>query len=388
MCQLLTLANNDAPPTAHFFCFNTCRKIWLKVKRFFRRQIEIAQTIARIRAVKKEIDAKPGTSGKESQAANSLLKFYRWRFYMGNDITKFLRISKPPFELSSLLALYAGIDLEKEIQITDEAWILDGIKLPLVASQIGGLWDNELGDIVLPSYLRRKPACVSSDRYCDTFYGYMGEGPYEYGDVYLNDGDVVFDCGANMGLFSAVASRYGAEVYAFEAIPDIIDNYLSKTASMNENIRIQNVAVWDKEETLEFSLVPDNIGASYTNQLHPQLHPHWNHNNFKQFTVPTITLDAFVEQNGIKRVDFIKADIEGAERNMLRGATRILKEFAPKLSICTYHLPDDPQVIRKIILEANPQYQIVEKFKKMYAHVPQRVSNTRTQTPHSFRKAS
>ena len=90
----------------------------------------------------------------------------------------------------------------------------------------------------------------------------------------------------------------------------------------------------------------------------------------KQYTVPAITLDAFVERNNIEHVDFIKADIEGAERNMLRGATRILKEFAPKLSICTYHLPDDPQVLREIILNANPKYRIVEKIKKMYAYVP------------------
>jgi FkbM family methyltransferase len=83
-----------------------------------------------------------------------------------------------------------------------------------------------------------------------------------------------------------------------------------------------------------------------------------------------ITLDSFVERHDIKRVDFIKADIEGAERNMLRGAQRILREFAPKLSICTYHLPDDPEVIREIIMKANPKYKIVEKFSKMYAYIP------------------
>jgi hypothetical protein len=71
-----------------------------------------------------------------------------------------------------------------------------------------------------------------------------------------------------------------------------------------------------------------------------------NRKRQKQLVVPAITLDAFVERNNIERVDFIKADIEGAERNMLRGAKRILREFAPKLSICTYHLPDRPLRLR------------------------------------------
>jgi len=52
---------------------------------------------------------------------------------------------------------------------------------------------------------------------------------------------------------------------------------------------------------------------------------------------------------------------------MLMGAKRVLREFAPKISICTYHLPDDPEVLRKLILEANPQYVIEERWKKMYA---------------------
>ena len=81
-------------------------------------------------------------------------------------------------------------------------------------------------------------------------------------------------------------------------------------------------------------------------------------------------MDAYVEKNNIPRVDFIKADIEGAERYMLRGSMKVLERFAPKLAICTYHLPDDPKVLRETILEANPNYVISEQFKKMYAYVP------------------
>ena len=78
-----------------------------------------------------------------------------------------------------------------------------------------------------------------------------------------------------------------------------------------------------------------------------------------------------VHQNHLPKVDFIKADIEGAERYMLMGAQKVLREFAPKIAICTYHKPDDPRVLRKLIMQANPNYIIEEKWKKMYAYVPE-----------------
>jgi len=56
---------------------------------------------------------------------------------------------------------------------------------------------------------------------------------------------------------------------------------------------------------------------------------------------------------------------------MLVGARQVLKEYAPKISICTYHLPDDPKVLRELILDANPNYIIEERFEKMYAYVKQ-----------------
>ena len=85
--------------------------------------------------------------------------------------------------------------------------------------------------------------------------------------------------------------------------------------------------------------------------------------------VDQITIDEFVKRNNISRVDFIKADIEGAERLMLEGAQETLKNFAPKLALCTYHLPDDKEVMTELILKANPAYKIEYKWKKLFAHV-------------------
>lgn len=88
-------------------------------------------------------------------------------------------------------------------------------------------------------------------------------------------------------------------------------------------------------------------------------------------TVPVqcVTLDSFVEKHKISQVDFIKADIEGAERYMLEGAQRILKEYAPRLAICTYHLDDDPIVLEELIKKANPAYRVEHRYKKLFAYV-------------------
>jgi hypothetical protein len=89
----------------------------------------------------------------------------------------------------------------------------------------------------------------------------------------------------------------------------------------------------------------------------------------KSEEVAMVTLDDFVKENGIEKVDFIKSDIEGAERQLLRGATEVMRKFGPKLSICTYHLPDDREVLAEVIMKANPRYRIVQGPKKLYAQI-------------------
>ncbi|GMO44374.1 MAG: hypothetical protein Ta2B_25150 [Termitinemataceae bacterium] len=91
--------------------------------------------------------------------------------------------------------------------------------------------------------------------------------------------------------------------------------------------------------------------------------------NIETETIKITTIDGFAAEKNIPRVDFIKADIEGAERDMLKGAANVLREFAPKLAICTYHLPDDPDVLENLILEANPKYKVVHLGGKLFAAV-------------------
>jgi hypothetical protein len=62
-------------------------------------------------------------------------------------------------------------------------------------------------------------------------------------------------------------------------------------------------------------------------------------------------------------------DIEGSERNALLGAREAIFKFKPRLSICTYHLKDDPIILQNIIKSIDPNYKIEMGRKKLYAKV-------------------
>ena len=61
--------------------------------------------------------------------------------------------------------------------------------------------------------------------------------------------------------------------------------------------------------------------------------------------VPVTTVDRFVQQRKLDRVDVIKMDIEGAEELALRGAEQTIREHRPKWMISSYHpgLDGQPQ---------------------------------------------
>ncbi|GHU99163.1 hypothetical protein FACS1894159_02770 [Bacteroidia bacterium] len=191
-------------------------------------------------------------------------------------------------------------------------------------------------------------------------YGYTGDGI----DVVVRPGDTVIDAGSWIGDFAAYVSARGATAYAFEPTPGLYD-MLCRTAKMNaEKNRPGSIVpvrkgLGDRNATVNFSVCdPKSNGEG--NSFLPR-------EGRDTIAVETTTIDDFVRERGLSRVDFIKADIEGYERNMLAGARDTLRRFAPRLALCTYHLPDDPQRLRELILEANPRYRIVQLGKKLFA---------------------
>lgn len=70
-----------------------------------------------------------------------------------------------------------------------------------------------------------------------------------------------------------------------------------------------------------------------------------------------ITLDTFARENKLQKIEMIKMDIEGAEIDVLHGATSLLSEkVVNKWAVCVYHRVDDAEKIEKILTEYEQKY--------------------------------
>lgn len=192
--------------------------------------------------------------------------------------------------------------------------------------------------------------------------------PYDRGDAAgLQKGDVVIDAGANLGIFSAYAAAKGCIVHAFEPVP-MLAVCLEKTAALYPGqINVHPEALGDKDDVVEFTASPAALIGNHI-MTGPQIQNAVDGTS-GQIQVKMVAIDAFIAEKRISRIDFIKADIEGAERLMLRGAAESLLKYAPRMAICSYHLPDDPQVLEAIIRECNPRYHIENLDNMMYAWI-------------------
>jgi len=73
--------------------------------------------------------------------------------------------------------------------------------------------------------------------------------------------------------------------------------------------------------------------------------------------VQMVTIDSFVEEHKIEKVDFIKMDTEGYERHIIMGAAKTIRRFSPVIVCSAYHLKDDKIKIPELIKSINPEYK-------------------------------
>lgn len=152
--------------------------------------------------------------------------------------------------------------------------------------------------------------------------------------ITLSEDAVIIDVGSNVGIMSLNFARKvkNGKVYAFEPTHYAFKK-LQKNLSLNPQVaaRIQTIQSFVSCEKNK----SENIKAfsSWKIDKHIGKHQHPVHGGAAMSTegVPTTTIDEFVNQHHIDRLDFIKIDTDGHEFDVLLGAKKTITRFRPQI---------------------------------------------------------
>ena len=172
----------------------------------------------------------------------------------------------------------------------------------------------------------------------------------------IDEGDTLLDCGACEGYFTKKAIERGAgKIYCFEP-GDLARNCLNRTFALE----IQNGRVF----TFSYLLGSKNGTVTFIeNPQDPALSmicngPKHADNPGVARKTEILTIDDFCNRHMVGKVDFIKADVEGGEIELLYGSQETLKRHKPKLAIAAYHRPEHANQIVEYINSLDIGYRI------------------------------
>jgi FkbM family methyltransferase len=242
---------------------------------------------------------------------------------------------------------YKGLGFRNELSQTSTVLQRDSEGFQLVQTPLGKYWEPVVdgsGVVAQLAELRAK---------------------YDRRDkVGVQPGDVVLDCGANVGTHTKAALDAGASiVVAIEPAPASVlclRRNLAREIAAGRVI-VREEGVWDRQEVRRLRLHSRAAENSFVRSEGAEEGP----------LVPLTTIDNLVTELRLGRVDFIKMDIEGAERRALQGAAATIARFRPRMEISVDHLPDDPEQVPAVVKAAWSGYRM--KYLLCYPVRPWRV---------------
>ena len=153
-------------------------------------------------------------------------------------------------------------------------------------------------------------------------------------------GAIVIDGGSYDGGTCLRFTERGFKVYGFEMDKNTF-GYAAQVAKQ-KNFVVENVGLGAYNHEAKY--LPLNGGATRLNEGGSEI-------------AQIITLDDYVREKNLPRVDFIKLDVEGAELDVLKGAATTITRFKPILALSAYHKWDDFWTLMEFVKDLNPEYE-------------------------------
>ncbi len=169
----------------------------------------------------------------------------------------------------------------------------------------------------------------------------------------VHPGDVVVDVGAHVGTFTAWSLQRGAsKVVLFEPDPVNVEclrrNFVNEIA--DGRVILFPEGAWSSELSIDLNLGVANSGTG--SMVYKEA-------GGRTIKVRVRPIDVMLKEAGVDKVNFIKMDIEGAEREAIKGAAATIRAHRPRMMLDSYHLPDDATVLPKLLTTLHPAYQEV-----------------------------
>ena len=163
-------------------------------------------------------------------------------------------------------------------------------------------------------------------------------------------GDIAIDGGAYDGSTSLDFASLGANVYAFEMDGDNYQNCLSATEG--SGIVMENMGLGDSKKAVRY--VAAGVGSYAT--------PEGN----QRATV--IDIDTYATEKNLPRIDYIKLDVEGAELGTLKGASKAIAKWKPKMALSSYHKLEDMWTLLQYVRALRPDYEFAFRHYRIDVH--------------------
>jgi FkbM family methyltransferase len=154
------------------------------------------------------------------------------------------------------------------------------------------------------------------------------------------NGDVIVDIGAGVGFDTIAFSRAvgpAGTVISIESHPTTFRR-LKKVCELNQltNTICLQVAVVDREREVYMNDLPDDLFNSATLEPSPN----------GVFKVEGNSLDSICKQQDVERIDFLKMNIEGAERVAIDGMSEVIGKTRFVCIACHDFLADQSETFR------------------------------------------
>ena len=141
----------------------------------------------------------------------------------------------------------------------------------------------------------------------------------------VQDYDVVLDIGANLGWYTLnwLKKTKDITVFSFEPIPEIFDNFIKNLILNGQQIKnAYNIGLANVNDELELFFDTERCGASSIVNLRET-------DNTIKVKCTVKRLDDVFNSLDVNRLDFIKCDVEGAEKLVFEGGLETIKKYKP-----------------------------------------------------------